>query len=188
MNTTTNIANNHRFSWSALKCMVIHRKREVLIAAGVTVLAIFIGVGFNSKIHETAQCSALSTIKMIANYSETTTAIDMEGNPYIDTDYWTEDASNTYYVEMLNLDVIKSNIAHTMSGNIAVPIGEFQYDETMKRDRHFDSFSVNRNSEIHQSFADGEYVSIKPSQYEECFLNIGSMVEVKYWYQFAYGV
>jgi len=168
--------------------MTKRNKQIVLFVSIAAITALLIYLGFNTQMYKTELCTSTQTVKMVAEFSDTTMVVDYDGNAYPKTDYWSEDASMTYYVEMVNHTIVGTNaVYHTVSG-IAYPLDTFDYSKSAKQDLGFDRFKLKKSSTIHQHISGNDYVSISRSQYMSCIENIGKWVKVRKWYMFAYGI
>lgn len=166
-----------------------NRNITLLIGSGFTILAVVIFAGFNVKELTTTHCTSYSTIYKVANFSEVTTGVDMDGNLYSDTDYWYEPVSHIYYAKLHNLSVIDSNIEYKINDNrVAVLNNDFPYDRSAKGSRDFDNFSTKKETINKQFFNDGDHVTINSNHYLSCFNSIDESTKVKYWYNISYGV
>ncbi len=155
--------------------------------AGVAIaLAFIIWFGFDHKILKVVSCQAKHTVYMSAEFSEVETGIDFEGKFYSETNYWSETASPTYYVTMMNENIIAQNIGEFYNQAVAKPMENFEYNKGYQGSNNFDNYELKRTSIIHENYDNGDHVSIKPVEYGKCIDGIGRFTPVKYWYAISY--
>lgn len=155
---------------------ITYNLKNVIITLIVTIVTIFVLLGFKTSTNKILYCSSNATIAMYAKFSNT----DYEGNH----DFWSDKVSDTYFVNMLDADILDQNIKAIRNNNIYVPDSNFDYDRSVRKDSDFDKFTIRRNIEIRAMFKNGKSVNIKNSEYPKCLSSINQLVLVKYWYVF----
>ena len=140
------------------------------------VLAIFIWLGFGSADYKIDTCYSTVSRYVTAEYSETTIGIDMEGDTYMETDYWSEPASEVYAEDALNEHVVYPPMP--------------KHYKSMASDYDFDSFQFHtdtnlliRASNTEESTRFNESIS----QVAGCLNNLNTTVVVKTWWTITYG-
>ena len=162
------------------------QKAAIAVAAVATPLVIYFG--FSTEQHIVDHCTAITSIHMEANYSETTLERDFEGNLIPETDYWDEVVSDKYYVEQYNLDVVDSNVDPVIKGIVAYPPENFPYLTGASFHPDFDNFRKVQTAKLRQHFDNGDTITINHNSYSTCYHSIGQPATVKYWYGISYGV
>lgn len=164
-------------------------KRKIIIISVLALVVIFVVSGF--FVHpETLVINRIETshsIHVVAEYSETTFEVDLEGQAYTDTDYWTETVSDEYILNTLtdySGQYITSFYGPEPSKfTLKMPKPPITYDHS-KVD--FDRYSIRSNLKIKvwldldSNFED--YVSVPEVQFSELSKRIGDSVVVKKWY------
>jgi len=166
-------------------------ENKVVIIVVLLSIAIFF-YGFDSKDSLVKRCDSTYSKYVVANYSETTMAIDMDGNVYSDYDSWTEPASDVFRVITVNgvlngqsdvFEVIKN-------GDYYLPKNMPPHDQAMKRERDFDNFSFlsKSNLEIYIYSENGGHDKFNEpiSDTSLCISKIDQYVVVKTWYSISY--
>lgn len=160
---------------------------EFHYAGAIIVIAFIIWFGYGSTHLKVDSCYTYSTVHMSAEFSETTTGIDYDGKIYIETDYWSEEASIVYFIEMENEKIIASNTDNIFyNGSVALPTNSFPYDESYKNRNNFYKFEIKMNSLIKQYFTNDDKVTIEMSEYKNCLDNVGKVISVNTWYTITY--
>jgi len=168
--------------------------KETGLKIGLGVLAVIvIGYGFGKKITFVEGCQAVVTKYQTAEYSEYSceTALDMDGNVYTDcdTDYWSEPASETYYVSTNNghLDNVYGCDAElTANKYYTTCMPPVSIDHS--RESYFDNYKTHVKHDFKTVFDDGDYSKERSDKYPGCLNKIDEPVIVKYWYSVNYSV
>jgi len=164
-------------------------KKQLIVVGGILSVTSLIYLGFSTADQVTTHCSSKSTVYIDAKFSETTMSMDFEGNPYMDTDYWSERVSDIYSVTMRNLEVTNYNGEYFVTDTkVAIPNPNIPYDKSARNTRDFDRFDTVKSTKNKQHFGNGGYISISNNEYLGCYISINESTEVKYWYGISYGV
>jgi len=149
------------------------KQRNIAI---VIVLLVFAGLGFGDEIFKVETCTARVSKYVTAEFSETTTSTDSEGNPTIDTDYWSEAVSPVNTISKLN----------AMPEYPEMP----DYDRSAKNDYDFDRFEFHTDATLTTYATNGEESTVFTDGIHKtaaCLNTIGAVVVVKTWWFITYG-
>lgn len=171
--------------------MIEHFKRYrthwLIFLVGIAI-SFWIFNGFGSSIQKISHCSAVHKKWVNAEYFETSTSIDFDGNLSTQTDFWDEPASETWEVTTLN-GVLQSESLPGLSKIDSFGIYRVSkyppHDLSMKHDFDFDRFSFQEvlAVKVHTS---ADYFSTNADKYLSCVEKIGQIIMVKTWYGNAY--
>lgn len=165
----------------------------VKIAIVVVAVVAAIWAGFDYEVSKIKTCSIEVTRKVMAEFSETTVSVctDSDGAYYTceDTDYWEEQASETYYATTINGQL------ESYHGPEPTLIGHGYYSltsyppvtERMDKDPDFDRYSNRHNVSFfivteHSSFGESA------NKYKQCLARLGKPAVIKTWYGIQYGI
>lgn len=150
-------------------------KENKLILIGLCVATIIVCAGFNTKMYKVAACTSTVTKYVTAEYSEMTSGIDMDGDLYTETDYWSEPASEVYSIKKYN----------ELPEYPPMP----EHNTSMKRDFHFDNFQFHTDTKVEvaaSSPGDTTMFTVGISKAAHCISKLESDVEVDTWYTITY--
>lgn len=144
------------------------------IGLGVGVLS-FIGLGFDSRTYIVEACTSTVSKYVTAEYSETSSGIDMNGEFYSETDYWSEPASEVNTIVRVN----------TMPSYPDMP----PHDTSLSRDSDFDSFKYHTDTKLNvyvEFMGEHTYFNEPINKARTCIESLGSAVGVKEWWGISY--
>jgi len=151
-------------------------KKKILIASSVVGFAAFVGLGFNTTSYQIDTCTSKVSKYVTAEYSELETGIDMNGDFYSETNYWSEPASEVF------IEVV------TNSTPVYPPMPA--HDTSMRRESDFDNFKFHTDASLTVSGFDEEGRTVfteNISKATSCLNKLDAVVEVKTWYTITYG-
>jgi len=137
-----------------------------IIAAALAVFTLFY-TGCEKRDTIIVSGSSEFTSQWVANYSETISGVDWEGDFYTETDYWTEEASSIYFV--LNIDGIVSD-TNSPDVNKGSKVFKCKSPDKWKintNDYNFDNFSLNESIGCRAMIDTGEEMRITFYEYKK---------------------
>ncbi len=165
----------------------IKNKKLVLITSSIIFAVGFVWMGYGVEGLEIESCYAKSKKYITAEYSDTTVGVDMEGNVYTDTDYWSEPASDVWIVHTHNGNIDDTGYPFDISNGLAV-VQYPPHDKSMSRDSYFDNFSQHSRNTYTTYFKDGTYTNDGFHVHDRCMESIGGIIAVKTWYTIRYSI
>lgn len=172
--------------------VIMDRKEVLIITVSVASISAFIYFGFGGEIAVISKCESTVSKYVTAEYSETTVGIDMEGNAYTDTDYWSEPASAVNTVTTVNGEniIVNGNFNYTESSGYFSPDMP-RHDVSMKSDYDFDNFQFHNDKNLKvsiKSIDTGEYGYFQDpiSKTAICIDKLDSHVYIETWYTITY--
>ena len=118
---------------------------------------------------------------VLAEFSETETYIDVDGNLQTDTDYWDEKVSDTWQVHTVNDKVVDFNCPKNSLYKYTCktpPRGFFD----MPNDGSFDGFKEVRKIKYYLHFNDGNYSKVNSKKFENSKQKLNQSIKVSTWY------
>ena len=176
-------------------------KKTLIILLAIVGIGLFVWAGFLSKPenHLLTRIETSSKVYWEAKYSEYSceSAIDMDGNMYMDcdTDYWSENISETHYLETefsdLGFFYVKTYPEAPKKEGVFFPVIE---------PKKFNDYSTSYLDGIHlrkriavkcwYDLNEGseDYSTIEFNEYDSFKAKIGTTVVIKTWYGIRLGV
>lgn len=155
--------------------MTKDEKKGVLIVGSILSIGVFVFVGFDVKQYKIDSCESTISKYVTAEYSETSLEIDYEGKTYMDTDYWSEQASAVNGVSFINeVPVYPEMPAHDLS---------------MSKGRNFDRFKYHTDTNLTISASNLlDNVTFKEpiGQAAQCIKSLNEFADIKTWWTIAY--
>lgn len=155
-----------------IKQFIITNKKPLAIL--VIAMAVTFS-GFSQEMYKVNECHSIVTKYVTAEYSETTTSLDMDGNVSTDTDYWSEPASEVYSITKVN----------ELPEYPPMPT----HDISMKREFDFDNFKFHTDASVKvlaSQMKNKTQFSVGINQAGKCIAKVDSVVIVDTWYSITY--
>lgn len=161
------------------------------IAIAIVIILKILGLGFLSK-PDTVIISRIDTSHVcyqIANYSETIVSVDVDGHAYLDTDYWNEQVSESWFIDTTyDYDGF---FVIDYYGNVKSKLKVDDPPITIEHTKNnFDDYTIISKLNIMMWFDTNgnkeDFISVKPSEYSKACSMIGKSVKVKTWYGIRY--
>ncbi len=152
------------------------RKKLIYITAGITLFIVFVWWGYSKTENTIESVCGNYTTYVLAKYSETETGIDFDGNLYTDTDYWSEEVTDTWQVESINNKATHWTCPDGMVTGITCQVPKVTYDHI---ERNFDGYRTIKDLNLFAILLNTERVDISTEDYD-LFLKTGeSVVHIK---------
>lgn len=174
------------------------KKEQRNMIIGALVFSAFVGFvwyGFGEDQGIVQECEVIVQKYVTAEYSEYSCGLDMEGNTSCDTDYWSEEASDTFKVVTLNNQIAYSNvedewISQSTYGFYEPPMPP--HDVSMKKDFDFDNFQNHRDVTMRvyvERKGEKDYFTESESYHNTCntMREKQGFITIKTWYGISYG-
>lgn len=153
-------------------------------------ICVAVYLGFGKDIAKVTGCIAEVKKYVTAEYSEVSTYLDSEGVMQVETDYWSEAASDVHKTTTVNGDLYTSSTGNnvTLVGvNYYPPMP--QHDTGLSRGAGFDRFKKHTDTKLtisneglgkHDSFVEGIGSSAK------CLSKLNKFITINTWYGISY--
>ncbi len=159
------------------------KKEIIIISAIIIVGTAIIWNGFNKYESRIESCSTEYIVYIDAKYSETTSGIDMDGSLYTDTDYWSEQVSDTWEVKTKNGELV----SYSCPSDVIIGVKCSKPPITYKHSKtDFDNYSTVKSLKCYVDYGSGDYSKVSVEDYNIAIKNIGNKVTVKEFYGNAY--
>lgn len=168
---------------------LILTKKDCIGIAVIFLLTIFIFSGFSEKMYQVAECRATVNRYVTAEYSETSVSMDMDGNIYTDTDYWSEPASDTYRIITINGELASSDFKGSSVSYKSFYPPMPQWDKSMSSHTDFDSFRKHTDTDLKVLIklnGESDRFSSPISDNPNCIAKLNGTIIVDTWYGITY--
>jgi len=165
------------------------KTQYIAIASGL-LFTVVVFAGLSEKMYKVAECRATVNRYVTAEYSETSTSIDFEGNLSVDTDYWSEPASNTHRITTVNGELASSDFEGSSVSYQAFYPPMPQWDNSMRRHADFDNFKKHTDTNLTVFIKlneESDYFSNPISDNPKCIGKLNNTIIVDTWYGITYG-
>lgn len=160
--------------------------KGLVIGIGIGVLFLAI-IMFGFSTHETVieSYSTEFNTYVLAKYSETESGIDFDGSYYSETNYWSEQVSDDWYVSTVKGYVTKHNCPVDLIDGYTCKTPEITIEHP--KGSAFNNYQEVRSVKYYVDYGDGDFSKVDKEGYKVAILKIGKNVTVKTWYGNAYG-
>lgn len=168
---------------------LILTKGDCIGIAVSCLVTIIIFSGFSEKMYKVAECRATVNRYVTAEYSETSVSMDMDGNTYIDTDYWSEAASDTYRITTINGELASNDFDGSSISHKAFYPPMPQWDKSMSSHTDFDSFRKHTDTGLSVLIninGESDQFSSPISDNPNCIAKLNGTIIVDTWYGITY--
>lgn len=156
----------------------IKNNKKLVLALQISTvvsLAIFIWAGFGIETYKINSCTSTVSKYVTAEFTSIESGIDLDGNPYTETESWSEKASDIY--------------TETSYNEMPVYPPMPEHDTSFEHDTWFDNFKfhtdTNLNVQISNS-ANSSNFNENINRTESCLEKLDSYVNVKTWWTITY--
>lgn len=160
-------------------------KKALIIGGAVGLIIAIIMNGFDKHQTTIESYSTEFSTYVLAKYSETNVGVDFEGHTYIETDYWDEQVSATWFVSTVKDSIIEYNCPTDLIEGYTCRTPEITIQH--RKGSHFNRYDKVRSIKYYVDYGDGDFSTADKEEYEAARLKLGEYVTVKTWYGGAYG-
>jgi hypothetical protein len=176
-----------------MKYRAFYRRHETSINIGgpIALLAIFVFAGFGERPAVVKQCQSTYSRWWDANYSETRTALDADGERYDYTHYSSSEASNIYTVRtvdgFLRSTTYDFEPSEDPDGYFYPPYPSKPHSSRwMVYGKRFERFSQEYSRKLKVYTTDGDSFEMDIDKSSKCTALVDDVIMVKTWYRISY--
>lgn len=171
----------------------MERHKIAITVLSVLIAVVVIWLGFDTTYAKVNSCTVHSKAWVTAEYSETTVSVDTNGYPSVDTDFWSEPASEVCEAVTVNGELIAIYGAFDPEinghGFYSPPMPA--WDGSMASDVDFDNFEKHRTSElvVNTTLAiegTGDTFTTSSWKNNSCIDKLENYIQVDTWYSISY--